>query len=111
LKQKVTQPLIVALEPKNGTKDVDPSFKELRVTFSVEMGEGFSWTGGGPEFPTVPEGKRPFWTEDHKTCVLPVELQPGQEYHLGLNSPSHKNFQTAGGVPLEPTPYTFSTKQ
>jgi hypothetical protein len=111
LKRQVSRPLIVGLEPKNGTRDVDPNIKELRVTFSVEMGGGFSWTGGGPQFPTTPEGKKPFWTEDHKTCVLPVELQPDHEYRLGLNSPSHKNFQSAGGVSLEPTSYTFSTRQ
>jgi beta-lactamase regulating signal transducer with metallopeptidase domain len=111
LKEKVSKPIIVTLEPTNGSKEVDPNTKELRVTFNVEMGDGFSWTGGGPEFPIIPEGKRPLWTEDHKTCVLPVHLEPGREYHLGLNSPSHKNFQSAGGVPLEPTSYTFSTKQ
>jgi hypothetical protein len=60
--------------PKNGAKEVDPAIKELRVTFNVAMGDGFSWTGGGSQFPTIPEGKKPFWTEDHKTCVLPVEL-------------------------------------
>lgn len=111
LKQKVNKPLVVALEPQNGATEVDPGVKELRVTFITEMGDGFSWCGDGPEFPTIPEGKRPFWTEDHKTCVLPVELEPGHEYQLGLNSPSNKNFQSAGGVPLEPVTYTFSTKQ
>ena len=110
LKRKVSKPFIVGLEPKNGCKDVDAGLKELRVTFSVPMGGGFSWTGSGAEYPTIPEGKKPFWTEDKKTCVLPVELQPGHEYHLGLNSPSHKNFQSAGGVPLDPIAYSFSTK-
>ena len=110
LKRKASKPTIIGLEPKNGTKDVDPGLKELRVTFSVPMGDGFSWTGGGPQFPTIPEGKKPFWTDDHKTCILPVELKPGSEYRLGLNSPSHKNFQSSGGVPLEPISYTFSTK-
>jgi hypothetical protein len=102
--------MIVSIEPKNGAQDVDASIKELRITFNVPMGGGFSWTGGGPQFPTIPEGKKPFWSEDHKTCVLPVELKPGWEYQLGLNSVSHKNFQSAGGVPLEPVSYTFKTK-
>ena len=110
LKRKATKPTIIGLEPKNGTKDVDPGLKELRVTFSVPMAEGFSWTGGGPQFPTIQEGKKPYWTDDHKTCVLPVELKTGCEYHLGLNSPSHKNFQSTGGVALEPIHYTFSTR-
>jgi hypothetical protein len=110
LKRKVSRPTIVGLEPKNGSKDVDPGLKELRVEFNVPMGEGFSWTGGGPQFPTIPDGKKPYWSEDHKTCFLPVELKPGSDYRLGLNSPSHKNFQSSGGVPLDPVSYSFSTR-
>jgi len=110
LKRKASRPIIVGLVPKNGATDVDPNLKEIRVTFNVPMGDGFSWTGGGEQFPSIPEGKKPFWLEDHKTCVLPVELKANWEYHLGLNSPSHKNFQSSGGVPLDPVSYSFKTK-
>jgi hypothetical protein len=102
-------PKVVSLTPANGAQDVSPDLKELRVTFNVPMGEGCSWTGGGPEFPTIPEGKKPFWTEDHKTCVLPVELKPNSQYRLGLNSQSFKNFKSADGVPITPVVYTFKT--
>jgi hypothetical protein len=110
IKRKVSLPKIVSLKPLNGARDVDPNLKELRVEFNMAMGEGFSWTGGGPEFPAGPEGKKPYWTEEHKVCVLPVVLKPGSAYRLGLNSPSHKNFQSAGGVPLEPVSYSFRTR-
>jgi len=106
-KEKV--PKIVGLSPRNGTNNVSPDLKELRVTFDIPMGEGCSWTGGGLEFPTIPDGKKPYWTDDHKTCVLPVELKPNQQYQLGLNSPSFRNFQSAEGVPLPPTRYSFKT--
>jgi hypothetical protein len=109
LKRKTQVPRIVSVKPSNGAKDVSPDVKELRVTFNVAMGGGCSWTGGGPEFPTIPEGKKAFWTEDHKTCVLPVELKPNSQYRLGLNSPSFKNFRSASGMPLEPVVYTFKT--
>lgn len=110
LQQKTAKPEIVSMTPKNGATDVDPKIKELRVSFNVPMGGGFSWTGGGPSYPPNPDGKKPYWTDGGKTCVLPVELKAGSEYKLGLNSPSHKNFQSAGGVPLEPVSYTFKTK-
>jgi len=110
LKRQVSKPKIVALTPLNGAKDVDPGLTELRVTFNVAMAGGFSWTGGGPEFPTIPDGKKPYWLDDHKTCVLPVQLNSGSQYRLGLNSPSHKNFQSAGGVSLDPVTYTFKTR-
>ena len=102
-------PKIVSLNPANGAKDVSPELKELRVTFNMPMGPGFSWTGGGPQFPTIPEGQKPGWTEDGKTCVLPVALKPNTQYRLGLNSPSFKNFRSAKGVPLVPVAYTFKT--
>jgi RNA polymerase sigma-70 factor (ECF subfamily) len=108
-KRDTQAPKLVSVKPSYGATDVSPDLKELRVTFNVPMADSFSWTGGGPEFPTIPEGKKPFWTEDHKTCVLPVELKPNSQYRLGLNSPSYKGFQSAGGVPLAPVVYTFKT--
>ncbi|HUA65217.1 MAG TPA: M56 family metallopeptidase [Alphaproteobacteria bacterium] len=110
VQRMVSKPEIVALSPKNGTMDVDPKLTEIRVTFNVAMGGGFSWTGGGSDFPKSPDGKSPYWTDDHKTCVLPVALEPGKTYQFGLNSPSYKNFQSSGGVPLDPVRITFSTR-
>ena len=82
---------------------------QIKVTFDRPMGKGFSWTGGGEEFPTIPEGQKPRWSADGKTATLPVTLKPGASYRLGLNSPSFKNFASADGVPLEPVVYKFHT--
>ena len=111
LKAQTQAPAIVEMNPANGATDVDPGIAELRVTFSVPMGGGFSWTGGGPEYPAGVEGKGPYWTEDRRACVLPVKLEPNHSYRLGLNSFSHKNFQSSAGVPLAPVEYTFSTAE
>jgi beta-lactamase regulating signal transducer with metallopeptidase domain len=108
-RNRVRIPRIVEMIPPNGAADVSPALTELRITFDVPMGGGFSWTGGGPNFPTIPEGQRPYWTPDKKTAVLPVQLKPGWKYQLGLNSFSHKNFQSEGGIPLEPVGYSFAT--
>jgi hypothetical protein len=110
LKNQVRIPTIVSMPPPNGASGVDPTLTEIRVVFDMPMGGGFSWTGGGPAFPERSEGKKPFWTDEGKTCVLPVQLKPGWNYSLGLNSFSHKNFQSKWGVPLEPVHYRFSTK-
>ncbi|HOW97189.1 MAG TPA: Ig-like domain-containing protein [Kiritimatiellia bacterium] len=109
LQAKTRKPTVVEMTPANGATDVDPATTELRVTFSVPMGGGFSWTGGGPAYPAGVEGKGPYWTVGQLTCALPVKLEPNHTYRLNLNSFSHKNFQSAGGVPLEPVTYTFST--
>lgn len=105
------KPVILEMSPANGATGVDPRTTELRVAFSVPMGGGFSWTGGGPDYPPAPEGQGPRWTEDQRTCIHPVRLEPNHQYRLGLNSPSHKNFQSATGVPLDPLIYTFQTGQ
>jgi beta-lactamase regulating signal transducer with metallopeptidase domain len=97
-------PIIVSLDPPNGATDVSPALTELRVTFNVPMGGGYSWCGS----PTAP-GKRAYWTKDGKTCVLPVELKPGLQYELSLNSVMFTNFQSDEGVPLTPVRYTFKT--
>jgi beta-lactamase regulating signal transducer with metallopeptidase domain len=107
---KVREPKVAAMAPKNGAEDVDAGLKVLRVTFNVPMDPGgFSWTGGGPTFPPIPEGQKPRWSRDGKTCTLPVQLSAGTKYELGLNSISHKNFASKWGVPLAPVRYQFKT--
>jgi hypothetical protein len=107
--KRVRVPKVVKSTPEIGETDVDPRLGLIRVTFDVPMAPGFSWTGGGPSYPSVPEGQRPRWSADGKTCTLPVELEPGTQYELGLNSVSHKNFSSKWGVPLEPVLLTFTT--
>ena len=111
LKNQIRVPKLVSITPENGANDVDPAISELRVTFDMPMGKGFSWTGSGPRFPEIPKGEKPSWSEDRKTCVLPVKLKPDWNYLLGLNSVSFKNFQSKWGVPLEPIVYQFSTRK
>jgi hypothetical protein len=110
IEQRVKAPTIVELDPKNGANDVDPKTKALRVTFNTKMGEGMSWTGGGTAFPKIPDGQKAQWSADGKTCTLPVTLEPNKDYQLGLNSPSHNNFQSEWGVSLEPVVYKFRTR-
>ncbi len=104
------KPRIVNLVPANGARNVAPSLTAIRVTFNVPMSSGFSWTGGGPEFPKSPQGRRPYWTDGHKVCVLPVKLEPHHTYRLGLNSLTYLGFQNAGGLPLDPVTLTFRTR-
>lgn len=109
--RRVRVPKIVTTSPDNGALDVDPETALLRVTFDMPMGDGMSWTGGGPGFPKdSPDGKKPSWSKDGRTCALPVLLEPGHEYELGINSLKHINFQSKWGIPLEPIVYKFRTR-
>jgi hypothetical protein len=106
LTQGQPAPKVAQMVPPVGATDVDPTLSELRVTFDQDMAQGFSWTGGGPSFPKTTGW--PHWV-DRRTCVLPVALEPGHSYQLGINSPSHKNFRSVAGVPVEPVRWYFTT--
>jgi beta-lactamase regulating signal transducer with metallopeptidase domain len=101
-------PKIVATSPAIGAKDVDPALTEITVTFDQDMRGGMSWTGGGPEFPHTPEGKKAKW-RDKRTCVLPVKLESGHYYRVGINSTSYQNFRSATGVAALPSAIFFTT--
>jgi hypothetical protein len=106
---KTKAPEIVAIDPPNGATDVNPAVTELRVTFNIAMGHGMSWVGEVPNFPGSPEGKKPYWTDGGKTCVLPVVLRPGWKYALSLNSRSFQGFQSEDGVALAPVAFRIET--
>lgn len=101
-------PQIVKTTPKVGQTGVDPNLNEIRVTFDRDMEQGMSWTGGPPLFPTVPEDRKSRWI-DKRTCVLPVELEEGGFYRVGINSTSYQNFQSSKGIPAQPSAIYFTT--
>jgi beta-lactamase regulating signal transducer with metallopeptidase domain len=110
IKNRARAPKIVKFVPANGATDVDPKTPALRVTFDVAMGEGMSWTGDRQSVPKGAADKEASWSKDGVTCVLPVQLEPGREYTIGLNNLMHNNFQSKWGVPLEPVEYKLSTR-
>lgn len=103
------RPAIVALEPADGALNVDPALAKLRVTFDRPMAPGFSWVGGGASYPEVTGVAH--WSDDRKSCILPVKLKPGRDYELSLNSDYFENFRDPRGTPIEPTPWKFRTKE
>jgi hypothetical protein len=101
-------PKLIATKPANGATDVDPGVTEITVTFDQDMGQGCSWVGGGPEYPGSPDGE-PEW-RGKRTCVLPVKLEAGHHYEVGINSPTYRNFRSAAGQPAAPSTLSFTTK-
>jgi len=102
-------PKVIMSKPADGATDVDPGLTEITVTFDQEMGEGMSWTGGGEEKPPSPAGSKAEW-RGKRTCVLPVKLEPGHHYQVGINSPSYRNFCSEAGEPAAPSSISFTTK-
>ena len=90
------------------TNNVSPNTKEITVTFDQPMMDGtWSWTGGGETFPEI-VGKI-HYDRKKTTCTLPVKLQPGKVYQIGINSPSHKNFKNSRRMPAQRYAIVFAT--
>ena len=102
-------PRIVSVSPAVGSTDVDPATSEIVVMFDRDMQGGFSWTGGGPDYPPMAENMKPHW-RNTRTCVLPVKMEVGRFYRVGINSKSHGNFRSVEGVSAMPSAVYFTTK-
>lgn len=87
--------LVTATVPAAGADAVNPALKALTVSFNQAMLPG-SWSFvTNPKLGRFPKlAGRPKFT-DPKTCVLPVALEPGVTYAVGLNTEGYGNFRPA----------------
>jgi hypothetical protein len=104
-------PVVVKTEPEAGTGEVDPKLTEIKITFSKDMRDRtWSWsTLSKQSFPKV-DGK-PKYLADKRTCVLPVELDPGKTYAIWVNSAKFGNFKDTSGRSASPYLLVFKTKK
>jgi RNA polymerase sigma-70 factor (ECF subfamily) len=101
-------PRVVNTIPASGATEVSVQTREIVVVFDQDMLPGFSWIAG-PHFPKA-DGA-PVW-RDKRTCVLPVKLERGKFYRIGINSSEDKfqNFTNEHGRPAFPSVLTFVTE-
>ena len=102
-------PYVANSFPKPFADDVDPDASALTVTFTHQMMDrSWSWTGGGKTFSKI-SGDIQYDATQH-TCTLPVKLEPGTVYWVGINSPSHQNFKSHDRKPAQRYVLLFATK-
>jgi len=53
----------------------------------------------------------PHYLPDRRTCVIPVKLEPGKTYVMGINGGRFNNFKDADGTPSLPSSLAFRTKE
>lgn len=104
------QPHVVAITPfSNGSKNVDPSITELKITFDKSLaGKGYSINfgeSGKEHFPIV---KVIGYTDNNTAVVLQLVLKPDFDYEFNLTG---RSFKTADGYPLEDVNINFKTKK
>lgn len=103
-------PVVVQTTPVAGAENIDPALTEIQVRYSKPMRDGsWSWSTWGRENYPDTTGQ-PRYLPDHRTCVLPVKLEPGRFYAIWLNSDQFHNFKDAAGNPAVPYLLTFTTR-
>jgi len=109
---KSMPPVVVKTFPQAGEITVDPSIKEISVTFSKEMmtKDMWSWTMVSKEsFPNISGEVK--YLKDKKTCVAPVNLEPGKTYVIWFNSEKHNAFRDIDNNPAVPYLLIFQTRE
>jgi len=104
-------PVVIKTVPRSGDLAVAPSIKEVEVTFSKDMmtNEMWSWVQvNGATFPKTTA--KSHFLADKRTCILPVQLEPGRTYAVWINSEQHNNFRDLGNRPAVPYLLVFQTK-
>lgn len=93
-------PVVVKTLPRAGDMGVDPSLSEIKVTFSQEMMTKDMWSWVMESKLTFPKiTGQIHYLPDNRTCVSPVELKPGKEYVIWINSHEHNAFRNRNNIP------------
>ena len=104
-------PVVIRTVPTSGDQAVDPSIREVRVTFSKDMltREMWSFVYANPApFPKI--AGQIHYLKDNRTCVLPVSLEPGKTYGMWINSQEHTSFRDTYQHPAVPYLLIFKTR-
>lgn len=101
-------PKLVALEPTNGARDVDPALTRLVFHFDRTMlDQSWSLVGAKEQMPEITGPLA--YDAARKSLTVPVRLEAGRTYSFSLNGERSQGFKSADGVPLAPVPVQFST--
>lgn len=106
-------PSVIKTVPRAGDTKVDPSIKEISVTFSKEMmtNNQWSWCMYSPEtFPQIDKTKIRYLA-DKRTCILPVKLLPGKTYVIWINTQKFNYFKDKNGNSAVPYLLVFQTRK
>jgi hypothetical protein len=102
-------PVAIKTNPQAFANDVESTLKEITVTFDQQMMDrSMSWTGGGETYPKTTG--QPSYDQSRTTCTLPVALEAGMVYWVGINNASYQNFKNANGVPAKQYVILFATR-
>ncbi len=103
-------PVVVKTVPSSGDTAVDPSLKQIEVTFSKDMITEQMWSFVQVSDATFPKADTPKYKADGRTIVLPVTLEPGKPYVIWVNSAKSNAFRDQAKNPAVPYLLVFETR-
>jgi hypothetical protein len=102
-------PRVVSITPADGDRKVDPDLKAVVVVFDRPM-QDQTWAFMGVPDPPCPRGiGECAYDSSRSIWVLPIKLEPDNEYSFMLNAREMMAFKSQDGVPLVPVKVTFRT--
>jgi len=104
-------PSVVKTVPQAGDLQVDPTLKEVSVTFSKDMKTKKMWSWAMNSKDTFPEinADKIHFLKNKRTCVLPVKLKADKTYIIWVNSEKHNSFRDTFNNPAIPYLLVFHT--
>jgi len=107
----ITFPTVVSTSPGRHAPAVDPSTREIVVTFSEPM-DPDGWSIVAAEGGLAPElAGSPKFSPDGRTARIPVRLAPGATYAFWLNHGEQRRFRSRDGAPAVPAYVKFHTRR
>jgi prepilin-type N-terminal cleavage/methylation domain-containing protein len=106
---QLVAPNVTGTNPQTYANDVTPALEKITVTFSEPMKDkSWSWTGSSATYPKTTG--QPSYDPNMTTCSLPVKLEAGKVYWVGINGPISRNFKSAEhGAPAKRYVILFAT--
>lgn len=104
------KPKVAATSPAAFTNDVSSDLDKITVTFDQRMKDGqWAWTSRGDDTYPKTTGD-PSYDEGRMTCTLPVTLEPGKVYWVGINEGRFRGFRGTTNAAARPYVILFATK-
>lgn len=109
---KSMPPSVVKTVPQAGDTKVDPTLREITVTFSKDMKTNRMWAVCQISKETFPEtAGQIHYLSDQRTCVVPVKLESGKTYVLWFNRGQFNSFRDTENNPAVPYQLVFATRK
>lgn len=103
------EPVVIKTVPPAFADDVSPTLKRISATFNQTMTDG-NWSFVIWDAPFPETTGSPSYDTTKRVCSMPVKLEPGTAYMVGINIGQFNSFQSQDGVTARPYALVFATR-